>query len=121
MTQDELQIARNIRRTMDKYPLDTNLCAVTITKNRLYLGGQIKLSRSARNADIKDEVEMMKHAIMRGNPSLREIVMECRIIKPEAVAKPEHAAPGAEVKEEANFGPPKEEQGNTHHIPGRHF
>jgi len=79
MTDNEIQLAKDVRRTFERHPIDTSSMEILVIKNRVYLGGTISYEHSKPNVDVKKEIDRAEH-ILYCDPRIKEVVKECHII-----------------------------------------
>ncbi len=82
MTAEDLAIIRDVRRLLDKQPIDTNRVDIQVLKGgKVYLTGNIAPMRSQPTVNVKEQVEEFERRA-RKFPHIKEIFMNCRLIEP---------------------------------------
>ena len=117
MTQEEAIMARDVRRHLEKRPLDITMAVINAHKGFVTISGQIKGLRSDPTADVKEELDTFHKQAMRHMRDVKSITLECRVIvNPKKVKAEEEGheagAPGAMEPAHGHVNP--------HHMPGQH-
>jgi hypothetical protein len=80
MNQDDLIIQREVRRILDKRPIDTTLAVITHSKGFISVGGHLRALRSQPFVKVHDEIAQFQTMVMRNMPTIKGVTIEARII-----------------------------------------
>jgi hypothetical protein len=110
----EQQVAREVRRHLDRRSFDSTQTVVHVSKGVVYVSGQIKALRSEPLLCVKDEVDQFRRLLLRqGTRDYKDVVIDARIIEPPKKDKEHHV----EIDPKA---PTATAPTTGHHLPGQH-
>ncbi len=115
MTPEDLTISREVRRWLDKRLLDTSVAQVSSNKGFVALSGQVRALRSAKDVNVKEEIELFHKQITRAVPNVKGVSYEWRVILQEKKVKEHEGEPQGTAGTAPTQGPT-----NTTHRPGQH-
>ena len=95
MNQDEMMIARDVRRQLERRPIDVTMAIVTVSRGVVSIGGQVRGLRTDPTVDVQHEMETFRRSAPRYMREIKDIIFECRVIPNPKRQKPDdHAAGG---------------------------
>ena len=88
MNQDDLIIQREVRRVLEKRPIDASLAVVTHNKGFITVGGTIRALRSQPFVHVQDEIATFQLQTIRSFPRLKGVSIEAKVIELPKKKKP---------------------------------
>ena len=99
MNQDEMMIARDVRRQLERRPIDVTMAVVTVSRGVVSIAGQVRGLRNDPTVDVHHELETFRRSAGRNLRDIKDIILECRIIPNVKKQKPdEHTSGGDQTR-----------------------
>jgi hypothetical protein len=118
MNQDDIMVARDARRYLERRAIDATLAVVSCHKGFITISGTIRRMRSQPYTDLNEELEMFRKLAMRNLRDIKGITIDARIQRLEKIEKKEHheTQVGAHIPGHSAAPAP----GAKPNLPGRH-
>ena len=117
MNQEELIMAREVRRYLERRPIDSTLAVVNCHKGVVTISGYLQKSRFEPTVDLEEEIAAFTKYVSRNVRNVRSVLVDARIARAKKIQKEELEPHGGASKPAPAFSPPA---GPKINLPGRH-
>jgi hypothetical protein len=80
MTQEEINIIRQVRQMLDRRPIDSSLAVVSISRGRVSVSGTIRAMKAQPFVDVKEEVDTVHRQALKIGRGVRDVLWDCRVV-----------------------------------------
>jgi hypothetical protein len=82
MNADEITLIRDMRRVLDKLPIDSSRVEIQLNRGNVLMTGTVKPTRSQPNVIVKDEMEFFEKRFHK-DQRVKSLVLSLRFVAPE--------------------------------------
>jgi hypothetical protein len=82
MTAEEILLIRDLRRALDRLPIDYSRVEISLSRGHVALAGTVKTLRSQPLVNLKDEMDSFERKFQKDS-RVKSLHVACRLVIPE--------------------------------------